>query len=105
MNEDRAQSLVIGCLAASAVIAAGNAIAEGHAPEARQLVGFSFVAVGLATASMFAPGLAGGMAVLVLTSTAMIYGSPLYEAVTSTTSATAPSSSHRPPPRSTSVLI
>lgn len=86
MTEDRAQQLVIGCLAASAVIAAGNSIADGHAPAARQLVGFGFVAVGLATASMFAPGLAGGMAVLVLTSTALLYGTPLYEAVTGVTS-------------------
>lgn len=90
MNEDRAQGLVVGCLAAAAVIGAGNAIAEGQAPSARQLVGFGFVAVGLATASMFAPDLAGGMAALVLVSTAFLYGTPLYDAVSGVTSSTSP---------------
>lgn len=99
MSEDRAQGLVVGCLAASAVIGAGNAIAEGHAPSARQLVGFSFVAVGLATASMFAPNLAGGMAALVLVSSVFLYSEPLYQAVSGvvgTSSTTSPSTPSTP---------
>lgn len=86
MNEDRSQQLIVGCLAAAGAIAAGNAIAEGHAPELRQLVGFSFVAVGLATGSMFAPGLAGSAAVLILTTSIFLYAGPLLDAVTGSTS-------------------
>lgn len=86
MTPDRSQQLVIGCLAASAAIGAGNAVADGRPPELRQVVGFAFVGVGLATAALFTPGLAGGFAVLVLTSTALLYGGPLYEAVTAVTS-------------------
>lgn len=85
MNQERSQQLVIGCLAASAAIAAGNAVAEGQAPEARQIVGFAFAGIGLATLSMFAPGLAGGMAALVLTTSVFVYGAPLYDAVTDAT--------------------
>lgn len=85
MNEDRADQLVVGCLAATAAIAAGNAVVAGTAPAPRQLVGLTFAGLGLAVGAMFAPGLASGLAVLMLTTTALVYGGPLYDAVSSVT--------------------
>lgn len=96
MTEDKAQQLVVGCLAGVAVIGAGNAIVGGNPPATRQLVGLTFVAVGLGVGSMFAPGLAGGAAVLMLTTTALVYGGPLWDAVTSATSSTSSTTSTTP---------
>ena len=96
MNEPRADQLVVGCLAATAAIGAGNAIVAGHAPPARQVVGITFAAVGLSVGAMFAPGIAGGLAVLVLTTTALVYGGPVWDAITSATT-TSPTSSTASP--------
>ena len=93
MNQDRSQQLVVGCLAGVAVIGAGNAVVAGSPPSPRQLVGLTFVAVGLGVGTMFAPGLAGGAAVLMLTTTALVYGGPLWDAVSTATSSTSPTSS------------
>ena len=87
MNEERGQSLVVGCLAASAAIVAANAIAEGHAPAFRQLAGFTFAAVGLGTLAMVAPDLAGSLSMLVLTSALFLYSGPMLDAVKATTTA------------------
>src|SRR5689334_13015084 len=88
MNEDRAQSLVVGALAAAAAIGAGNAVAQGEKPPLSQLVGFGFAGLGLAVGSMVAPDLAAGLALLMLTTTVFLYGGPLYEAVTQATNDT-----------------
>lgn len=87
MNEARAQELVVGCLAASAVVASGSALADGNLPGIRLVVGLGFTGVGLATAAMFAPRFAGGMAALILTTTVFLYGRPFMDAVTGLTAA------------------
>lgn len=81
MNENRAQELVVGCLAATGVVAAGSALASGQVPGMRLVVGFAFTGAALATASMFAPDLAGSFAVLILTTSVFLYGRPLMDAV------------------------
>lgn len=86
-TEARADQLVVGCLAATAAIGVGNAVVSGTPPAPRQLVGLTFVAVGLGVGAMFAPGLAGGVAVLVLTTTALVYGRPLWDAISTVTAA------------------
>lgn len=85
MIEQRSQELVVGCLAASAVVAAGSQLATGSVPGLRLIVGYTFTGAALATASMFAPDLAGAMAALILTSTVFLYGRPLMDTVTSLT--------------------
>lgn len=89
-DELRSQELIVGCLAATATIAAGSSLASGNMPGLRLVVGLAFTGVGLATASMVAPELAGSLAVLILTTTVFVYGGPLMEAVTSLTSGTRP---------------
>lgn len=81
MNTLRSQELVVGCLAASAVVAAGSTLADGEAPGIRLLIGGAGTAVGLAVVSMFAPDLAGSFAVLILTATVFNYGAPFMDAV------------------------
>jgi hypothetical protein len=84
-SETRGQELIVGCLAASAAVAAGSSLATGHVPGLRLVVGLAFTGVGLATVSMLAPDLAGGFAVLILTTTIFVYGTPLMDAVTGLT--------------------
>jgi hypothetical protein len=85
MSPDNAQGFVIGCMAASGAIAAGNVIAaDGHFTF-RQGVGFVFTTLGLATVGMFAPRLAAGFSALILTSAVFVYGQPLLDAITTTT--------------------
>lgn len=99
-TEARADQLVVGSLAAAAAMAAGNAIVHGAPPAPRQLVGFTFVAVGLSFGAMFAPGLAGGMAVLIAVSAAFVYGQPLWDTITSATGTTTPTPTPKSkPPR------
>lgn len=84
-GEQRGQELIVGCLTASAAIAAGSALADGDGPGFRLVAGLAFTAVGLATVNMWNPDLAGGFAVLVLTTTLFVYGEPFLKAVESIT--------------------
>lgn len=101
MNELRSQELVVGCLAASAVIAAGSTLADGDRPGVRLMVGGAATAVGLATVSMFNPDLAGAFAVLILTATLFNYGRPLMDAVTEFTTEPARAGRRAPKPSAT----
>lgn len=85
MIEQRSQELVVGCLAASAAVAAGSSLASGNLPGMRLVVGVAFTGAGLATVSMLAPDLAGSFAVLILTTTVFLYGGPLMEAISAAT--------------------
>lgn len=97
MSPDASQSFVIGCMAASGAIAAGNAIATDAHFTFRQGVGFTFATLGLATVGMFAPSLAAGLSALVLTSAVFVYGQPLLDAVTTITGpSAAPSAASTP---------
>lgn len=82
-GEARGQQLIVGCLTATAVVAAGSSAfdGDGKGPGMRLVVGVSVAAATLATVNMFAPEVAGGMAVLVLTTTVFVYGAPLFDAI------------------------
>lgn len=85
-TEGHAQELVVGCLAATAVVAAGSSLASGELPGMRMVIGLSFTGVGLAAGAMFAPDIAGGLAALILVSSLFVYGTPLLDAITTLTS-------------------
>lgn len=86
MNEQRGQQLIVGCLAGAAAVAAVSAMADGEAPGMRLAIGAFGTGIGLATVNMFAPNLAGSMAVLILTTTVFVYGEPALKAVSRLTS-------------------
>jgi len=88
MGELRAQELIVGSLAATAAVTAGSTLASGQVPGLRLVVGLAFTGVGLATAAMVAPDLAGSLAVLILTTTVFVYGRPLMDAVSTLTGGT-----------------
>jgi hypothetical protein len=96
MTEQRAQELIVGCLGASTVIAAGSTLVEGEHPGLGMLVGVAVTGVGLATVAMFSPDLAGTFSALILTATVLTFGEPLMNAVTGITSTTASAPSRRP---------
>lgn len=81
MSPDQSQGIVVGCLAGTAAVAAGNQILAGSPPSFRQLAGGAFVAVGLASVALVAPDLAAGFSVLILTSAVFVYGEPLFDAL------------------------
>lgn len=85
MTPERSQQLVVGCLAASAAVAAGSALADSKPPGLRMLVGVSITGMTLAVVSQFSPDTAGMFAVLVLTTTVFVYGEPFLNAVISLT--------------------
>lgn len=96
MSPDQSQGIVVGCLAATAAIAAGNQIIAGAAPSFRQIAGGAFVAVGLASVALVAPDLAAGFSVLILTSATFVYGSPLFDALSAPPSSFPRTSPGRP---------
>lgn len=85
MSAERGQELIVGCLAATAAVSASSTLAQGEIPGLRLVVGFAFTGMGLATVNMFAPDLAGGLAVLILTTSVFVYGKPLMDAVSTLT--------------------
>jgi hypothetical protein len=93
MSPDQSQGIVVGCLAATAAIVAGNQVVAGEAPEFRQLVGGAFVAVGLASVALVAPDLAAGFSVLILTSAVFVYGAPLFDTLAAPSPSSFPRSS------------
>lgn len=88
--------MVVGCLAATGAVVVGNAIVEGDPPSFRQIVGFTFTATGLATAALVAPELAASFSVLILTSAVFVYGTPLWDALSSPATGTDQSSTRTP---------
>lgn len=76
----------MGALAASAVVSAGSRLATHQTPGIRFVVGYAATGLGLATTSMVAPGLAGSLALLILTTTVFVYGEPFMDAITNLTS-------------------
>ena len=91
----------MGCLAASAVVSAGSRLATHNMPGIRFVVGYAATGLGLATASLMAPGLAGTTALLILTTTVFVYGQPFMDAVTHITTGNAPTAAPAPDPNFT----
>lgn len=81
MNEQRAQQLVVGSVAATAMVSGANYLVRDETPGMRWIIGVTGSAIGLAIVAMFAPQLAAGLAVLLLATTVFVYGGPVWEAV------------------------
>src|SRR5689334_2685967 len=90
MDTARSQELIVGCLAASAAVAAGSGLADDDdtTPGFRLVLGVTVTGIGLAAVSMFNPDLAGAFATLVLTTTVFVYGGPAMEAISRLTGPT-----------------
>jgi len=82
MTPTRAQTLVVTTMAISGGLLVVRAAAEDKKPTTRQVVGIAVAGVGLsAMATVASPDLAGGLALLWLTSSVFIYGGPAVRAL------------------------
>lgn len=95
---DRANGLIVTSLAVSSALVLIRDAQTSTLPAGRFIVGTAVAGVGLAVTAQFAPELAGGLAVLLLASSALVYGGPAWSALADrVTPATAPTA---PPARS-----
>lgn len=76
-----AQGTIVACMAVSAAVVTGNQVVQGQAPAFRQLAGAAFVAFGLAAGATIAPGPTTALAVLIATSSVLVYGEPILNAL------------------------
>lgn len=81
MTVDRANGLVITGVAVSSAIVLVQHAAKGDMPEPRWYVGVAVAGLGLAVLAQSAPTIAGGIAVLMTLTSALVYGGPAWEAL------------------------
>lgn len=81
MNTDRANGLVLTGVTVSAALVLVKHAANGELPEARWYVGVAVAGLGLAVLAQTAPTLAGGLAVLMVLTSALVYGGPAWDAL------------------------
>jgi hypothetical protein len=86
MTTEHAQGLVVTAFTVSAGLVLIKDAHDNKMPPARFVIGTFASAVMLAAAAQFVPDLAGGMALLVLTTAALVYGGPAWQVLTSATS-------------------
>lgn len=79
------QTVIVTAVAVSGAVVLANDAATGTRPTVRFAVGLGASALALAVLAQFAPALAQGFAVLLLTTTVFVYGGPALDAITKTT--------------------
>lgn len=86
MTTERAQSLVITAFAASGALVLIKHASADELPPGRFVIGTGIAAVMLATLAQVLPDLAGALAVLILTTAALVYGGPAWKTISSAVS-------------------
>jgi hypothetical protein len=84
MTPDKAQSAVVTAMAVTAGLRVAASAIDHQAPPARTLIGLGFSTLVLAAGAMWAPELAASMAVLVLATSAFVYGGPVWAQLSKT---------------------
>lgn len=84
MTPDKAQSSVVTAMAVTAGLRVASSAIEHHAPTARTMIGLGFSTLVLAALAMWAPALAASLALLVLATSAFVYGGPVWAQLTKT---------------------
>lgn len=82
MSTDRAQGLVITAFGVSGSLVLVQAFHDDKVPPARFVLGTTVAAVGLAALAQLVPDLAGALAVLILVTSAVVYGGPAWRIIT-----------------------
>lgn len=90
MNTVQSQQFIVGALAATGVIAAGESIAAGHAPAARTVIGFAGASIGLGVIALWSPDFASSLAGLVLVAAIFTSAPDLWSGIISATSTPRP---------------
>ena len=85
MTTDHANALIVTSLGVAGALIIVKDATTSTAPAARYWVGLTFAGLGLAVLAEEAPQLAGSLAVLVMVSSAFVYGGPAWAAITKAT--------------------
>lgn len=78
MTPDKAQSGVVTAMAVTAGIRVAASAINHQAPSARTLIGLGFSTLVLAAMAMYAPALAASFALLIVMTSALVYGGPVW---------------------------
>lgn len=81
MTPDKAQGLVLTALVVSGALVLLKDATERELPAPRFFVGWAVAGLGLAVLSQTVPQLAGGVAILMIVSSALIYGAPAWQVI------------------------
>lgn len=84
MTSDKAQATVVTAMAMTAGIRIADSAVNHTVPPARVFIGVGFTTLVLAAMAMWAPALAGSLALLVVATSAFVYGGPVWAQLTKT---------------------
>lgn len=85
MTPARATRVTVGCMTATAVLAAGSKLVQGERPPAKMVIGGAFAALTLTAVGIAQPELAAQAATLVLVGSVFYTAGPLFNAIISLT--------------------
>lgn len=85
MSTDKANAHIVTAIGVSGALVLVKAGAADELPPVRTWVGLTFAGVGLAVLAQSQPNLAGGMALLMLTTSVFVYGKPAWDAISDAT--------------------
>jgi len=88
MTTDVANAHIVTAIGVSGALVLVKAGAADELPPIRTWIGLSFAGIGLAVLAQNSPELAGGLALLMLTTSVFVYGKPAWDAITDATKAT-----------------
>lgn len=82
MTTERANALIVTALTVSSGLVVVREAADGDgAPPARFVIGVCLAGVALGVTAQLAPQLAGGLALLMLTTSVLVYGGPAFDVI------------------------
>jgi len=81
MTTDRANGLVLTSLTVSGALVLIRDATTGAIPKPRFFLGWTLAGIGLAVLAQIQPDLAGGVAVLMIVSAALVYGAPAWQVI------------------------
>lgn len=85
MSTDTANAHIVTAIGVSGALVLVKAGAADELPPIRTWIGLTFAGVGLAVAAQTSPELAGGLALLMLTTSVFVYGKPAWDAISAAT--------------------
>jgi hypothetical protein len=99
MTADVANAHIVTAIGVSGALVLVKAGAADEMPPVRTWIGLTFAGVGMAVMAETSPNIAGGLALLMLTTSVFVYGKPAWDAITNATQGPAPRMGHKAPPR------
>ncbi|MFJ7153262.1 hypothetical protein ACIQVT_34535 [Streptomyces sp. NPDC100445] len=85
LTTDQANAHIVTALGVSGALVLVKAGARSEMPPVRTWIGLTFAGVALATVAQSEPNIAGGIAMLMLTSAVFVYGRPAWDAIAGAT--------------------